>query len=222
MKAALLGGGGGGRRIMILALHLCTLCPWIRKCLNIWSYSYPVKHNSQNSQGWVWSWCLIAFQGTERMRNQSVHSDLMSFPELLAGVLYPALCLLCLAWLAGPQTCCVTASMSIPMPAPLFLIFRQAETCWGGHCPACLAVATALGCLSCAGELSTKTPWYEDHRLYCYLSWSWEVLLLIRCSENGCLINTIDITGHWPRDLKCSVTTGSVWLLVSIIFTCTY
>lgn len=115
------------------------------------------------------------------------------------------------------------ACLSLGYVSPTFLsIFREAETCCRGQCPACLDVATALGSLSSAGELSLIPPWHEDHRLYCYFSWSWEVLLLIRCSENECLINTIDITGHWPMDLKCSLITGSAWLLVSIIFTCTY
>lgn len=58
--------------------------------------------------------CFVAFKGTEGKKNPSVHSDVRSFPELLAGMLHPALCLVCLAWLAGPQTCCVTASVSIP------------------------------------------------------------------------------------------------------------
>lgn len=133
------------------------------------------------------------------------------------------------AWSVLPGWLGLRADMSLPVclslgyVSPTFLsVFREADPSWGGHCPACLAVGTVLGSLSSAGELSFKPPWHEDHRLYCYLSWSWEVLLLIRCSENGCLINTIDITGHWPMDLKCSLITGSAWLLVSIIFTWTY
>lgn len=180
MKAALLGGGGGGRWFMSL-----TLCPWIRKCINTWSYSYPVKHNSQNSHDGSWMFCSL--QGNRRKEKPkcSLWYQILSWASCRPVVSSLVLVLSFLAGWTSELLCHCQCVYPWAVSAPLFSqsLGKQDMLAWGGHCSACLAVTAALDSPSCAGELSPKPPWHEDHKLYFYLSWSWEALLLIRCSE---------------------------------------
>lgn len=105
--------------------------------------------------------CFVVFKGTEGKRNQSVHSYIRSFPELLAGLLYPALCLFCLSWLAGPQSCCHCQRVyPWAVSAPLFsqTLGKQDMLAWGGRCSAALLLPQLLAPCHVQGSSALNLP----------------------------------------------------------------
>lgn len=107
---------------MTRALHLCTLCPWIRKCINTWSYSYPVKHNSQNSQDWVWAWVFRSLHGNRKSGKPKcpVWCQVLSWASCRRAVPSLVLGLSCLAGWTSDLLCHCQCAYPWAMSAPLF------------------------------------------------------------------------------------------------------
>lgn len=107
---------------MTRALHLCTLCPWIRKCINTWSYNYPVKHNSQNSQDWVWAWVFCSLQGNRKSEKPKcpVWCQVLSWASCRHAVPSLVLGLSCLAGRISDLLCHCQCAYPWSMSAPLF------------------------------------------------------------------------------------------------------